>query len=236
MVDASLGIGGNRPTLGWRLINDGAWLGQAAQPAPLRLTRSDYGGLMWIPPLFAAARIRARSERPYEPTIPTAPGAVRARAVRDVFATAGVHGPYRRECTYHEPDSDAPRLEPCAQSAMQRLCVSVSTSWSARSAARHNSQRSPGRASSQKSVTNVVMGTKPTRPTAPEGSAKGHTRREPGWCGSRRQLQGQKKGPVVHRPRRYAAENEGVGGVSGSRCYEHFADGLTAGEERCHSD
>ena len=132
---------------------------------------------------------------------------MRARAARDVFAAAGIHGIYQCECACHESDLDAPRPEPCAQSAMQRPCVAVSISWSARSAARHNSQRSPGRANSKTIVTIVVMGAKTTRPTAPEGSAKGHTRREPGWCGSRRQLQGHKKkgrlctGPGGTRPK-----------------------------------
>ena len=144
-----------------------------------------YGKLIWISSLVAAARIRARSERPYEPTIPTTHGEVSARAARDVFAAAGIHGIYRCECAYHESDSDAPRPELCGRSAMQQSCVSVSTSRSARSAARHNSQRSPGRANSQTIVTIVAMGAKTTRPTAPEGSAKGHTQREPGWCPSR---------------------------------------------------
>jgi hypothetical protein len=193
-----------------------------------------YGKLMWISSLVAAARIRAWSERPYEPTIPTAHGEVSARAARDVFAAAGIHRIYRCECTYHESHFDAPRPELCGRSAMQQSCVSVSISRSARSAARHNSQRSPGRASSQKSGTNVVMGAKTTRPTAPEGSAKGHTLREPGWFGSVCQIRDKKRAGCAPAPR-LRGRKRGGGRRFGSRCYEHYADGLTAGEERRHS-
>lgn len=56
--------------------------------------------LMCLAPLVPAARVRTRCQRSYQPTIPATPGAVRARAARNVLATASVHGP---DCTLVSP-------------------------------------------------------------------------------------------------------------------------------------
>jgi hypothetical protein len=119
--------------------------------------------LIWIASLVAAARRRASFQRPHDPTIPTPTRRVRARAARDLFAAAGIHGGYHDEsgvegwtCDWTDPRS-------------------ASISWSACVAWRHSSQMSPRRASSEAIVSIVAMGANGTRHYGVGGSAKGHT-------------------------------------------------------------
>jgi hypothetical protein len=158
-----------------------AWAGRS---------RCVYGELIWLTPLVAVARIRASFQRPHEPTIPTPPRGVRARAARDVFAAAGIHGGYHddsgvegRTCEWTDP-------------------CSASISWSACVAWRHSSQMSPRRASSEVSVSIAAMGANDTRHYGVGGSAKGHSggRFDRGW----------KRGGRANAPE-YAAGNAGGG-------------------------
>jgi hypothetical protein len=115
-------------TLPWCLC---LWLkgvGLLSQPA-----RGGYDELVWMASLFAAARIRASSERPDQSAVPAPTGVGRARAPRDLFAAAGIHDTHRR------------------------LVSRVSISWSARAASRHSSHMSPRRASSQPIVSIAAM-------------------------------------------------------------------------------
>jgi len=165
-------------------------------------------------------------------------GLVRARAARDVFAAAGIHG------IYHDS-----RVE--GWLFTRRKPSRVSASWSARCASRHSIHRTQGRASSQVIVSIVAMGVNATRATAPLTVPKvTHSVSPIGWvCRQfrcRRKCQGQKNGagcapaPKVTRPKRGGTFKARVVMTSRTtpaprrRCSEMpLALGVSAGVDSC---
>ena len=124
-------------------------------------------------------------------------GLVRARAARDVFAAAGIHGIYHDDSrveggffTRHKPSR-------------------VSVSWSARCAWRHSIQRTQGRASSQVIVSIVVMGVNATRATAPLTVPKVTHWVVPSISLSPEVAGAKKRGRLCTDPEGYAAETGG---------------------------
>src|SRR5580698_5796083 len=114
----------------------------------------------------------------------------------------------------------------CVGVPATRLCASALISRSARSAARHNSRSSPGRANSRAIVKRVVMGTDATRFTALKLVPKVMSAVSPDR--SRRALlvgfasPRPKKGPAIRRPRNYAIATWGGEVVTGRVCFVYW--------------